>query len=123
MEYFLCKRNDNYGHSEGDNGISLVANAIRSITDDNEICVRGGGDEFFILGVGDYTEQQLSEKVSRFRGYLETANEALSIPVEASIGYSLMPLDKKEGFQVVLDKADARMYEDKRSKKSQRVKT
>ena len=46
----------------------------------------------------------------------------MSIPVEASIGYSLMPLDKKEGFQVVLDKADARMYEDKRSKKSQRVK-
>ncbi len=119
----LKKRNDNYGHSEGDNGISLVANAIRSITDDNEICVRGGGDEFFILGVGDYTEQQLSEKVSSFRGYLETANEAMSIPVEASIGYSLMPLDKKEGFQVVLDKADARMYEDKRSKKSQRVKT
>ena len=114
----LKKRNDKHGHSEGDNGIMVIANAARSITDPGEICVRGGGDEFFVLGVGQYTEHQLREKLSRFRGYLETANETMSIPVEASIGYCLQPLDKKEGYQVVLDKADEKMYEDKRSKKS-----
>ncbi len=114
----LKKRNDAYGHSEGDNGINLVAKAVSSITDEKEICVRGGGDEFFVLGVGNYTGAQMSEKVSRFKGYIETANETMSIPVEASIGYSLVKLDKKEGFQVVLDKADAKMYEDKRSKKA-----
>ena len=113
----LKKRNDKHGHSEGDNGIMVIANAARSITDPGEICVRGGGDEFFVLGVGQYTEHQLREKLSRFRGYLETANETMSIPVEASIGYCLQPLDKKEGYQVVLDKADVKMYEDKRSKK------
>ena len=114
----LKNRNDKYGHSEGDNGIKLVANAVRSITDDNEICVRGGGDEFFIIGVGGYTDAHLREKISRFRGYIETANENMTIPVEASIGYSLENLDKSENIQVVLDKADAKMYEDKRSKKS-----
>lgn len=114
----LKNRNDKYGHSEGDNGINLVANAIRSITDDNEICVRGGGDEFFVLGVGGYTDAHLREKISRFKGYIETANESMTIPVEASIGYSLEPLDKSENFQIVLDKADVKMYEDKRSKKS-----
>ncbi len=114
----LKKRNDKYGHSEGDNGIMTVAKAVRSITDENEICVRGGGDEFMILGVGDYTDHQLREKLSRFRGYLESANETMSIPVEASIGYSLQKLDKNEGYQVVLDKADEKMYEDKRIKKS-----
>ena len=114
----LKNRNDNYGHSEGDNGIKLVASAAQSITEENEICVRGGGDEFFILGIGGYTEQQMREKISRFRGYIETANETMTIPVEASIGYSLEPLDKSENFQIVLDKADAKMYEDKRSKKS-----
>ena len=113
----LKKRNDLYGHSEGDNGIMVVAKAVRSITEADEICVRGGGDEFFILGVGDYTDHQLREKLSRFKGYLETANETMTIPVEASIGYCLQPLDKKEGFQLVLDKADEKMYEDKRSKK------
>ncbi len=114
----LKKRNDTYGHSEGDNGIMLVARAAMSITETNEVCVRGGGDEFFVLGVGGYTENHMREKLSRFRGYIEHANENMTIPVEASIGYSLMPLDKKDGFQVVLDKADANMYEDKQTKKT-----
>ncbi len=115
----LKKRNDSYGHSEGDNGIMMIAKAAHSITDEGEICVRDGGDEFVVLGVGEYTEHQMREKLSRFHGYLETANETMSIPVEASIGYSLQPLDKEEGYQVVLDKADVKMYEDKRSKKHQ----
>ena len=113
----LKKRNDTYGHSEGDNGIRVIADAARSITGENEICIRGGGDEFFVLGIGNYDDQKLREKLSRFKGYLETANETMTIPVEASIGYSLQPIDKKEGYQVVLDKADEKMYEDKRSKK------
>ena len=114
----LKKRNDKYGHSEGDNGIRLVAKAVRSITENNEIAVRGGGDEFMVLGVGAYTEHQMREKVSRFKGYLETANETMTIPVEASIGFSLEKLKKEEGFQMVLDKADVKMYEDKNRKKS-----
>lgn len=114
----LKKRNDTYGHSEGDMGIMIISKAAKSITDSGEICVRGGGDEFMILGVGDYTENQMHEKLSRFRAYLETVNESLNYPVDASIGYSLQELDKKEGYQLVLDKADEKMYEDKQSKKS-----
>ena len=60
---------------------------------------------------------QKREKLSRFNGYLESANENMRIPVDASIGYCLQTLDKKEGYQVVLDKADSKMYENKRSKK------
>ncbi len=59
----------------------------------------------------------MREKISRFKGYLESANENITVPVEASIGYSLQPLDKSEGYQVALDKADENMYEDKKSKK------
>lgn len=114
----LKKRNDTYGHAEGDKGIMVVAKAVQSITEAGEACARDGGDEFVILGVGGYTDSQMREKLSRFHGYLETANETMNIPVEASIGYSLQALDKNEGFQLVLDKADAKMYEDKQSKKS-----
>ena len=114
----LKKRNDQLGHSEGDNGIMLIAKATQSITDSAEVCVRGGGDEFMVLGVGLYTEDKMREKISRFNGYLEAANENIPIPVEASIGYSIMTLDKKEGYQIVLDKADEEMYKNKRAKKS-----
>ncbi len=113
----LKKRNDTYGHNEGDNGILIISKAAQSITDAGEICVRGGGDEFMILGVGQYTDNQLHEKLSRFYAYLDTVNETQSFPVSASIGYALKKLDKEEGFQVVLDKADEKMYENKRSKK------
>ncbi len=113
----LKKRNDTYGHFEGDNGLLVVSKAVRSITDPGEICVRGGGDEFIVLGVGDYNADNMREKLSRFRGYLETANETMNIPVEASIGYALQDLDKKEDYQILLDKADEKMYEIKRSKK------
>ena len=118
----LKNRNDTLGHSEGDNGIMIIAKAVRSITDENEICVRGGGDEFMVLGVGEYTADDMRGKLSRFRGYLETANETMTIPVEASIGYCLQPLDKKESYQVVLDKADEKMYENKRAKKQKKDK-
>ena len=95
---------------------------LTGITDENEICVRGGGDEFMVLGVGEYTADDMRGKLSRFRGYLETANETMTIPVEASIGYCLQPLDKKESYQVVLDKADEKMYENKRAKKQKKDK-
>ena len=114
----LKKRNDNYGHSEGDKGIELVARAAKSIANSGEVCVRGGGDEFYILGIGKYSQSMLEEKVSNFAGYLETANETMEIPVSASIGYSISLYNAEEGFQVVLDKADVKMYENKRAKKS-----
>lgn len=111
-------RNDKHGHSEGDKGIELVARAAKSIAGAGEVCVRGGGDEFFILGIGHYTNAMLDEKLSNFAGYLETANETMEIPVSASIGYSLAPFNEDDGFQVVLDRADIKMYEAKRLKKS-----
>lgn len=114
----LKKRNDTYGHTEGDIGIKLVAQATKSITGENEVCVRGGGDEFFVLGIGSYTQAMLEAKLSNFTGYLETANETMEYPVDASIGYCLMKFDKKEGFEVVLDKADEKMYKAKNLKKS-----
>ena len=70
------------------------------------------------LGIGHYTNAMLDEKLSNFAGYLETANETMEIPVSASIGYSLAPFNEDDGFQVVLDRADVKMYEAKRLKKS-----
>ena len=116
----LKKRNDTLGHTEGDNGIRIVADAVRSITETGEVCVRGGGDEFMIIGIGGYTEHHLREKISRFEGYLEAANENLTAPVDASVGFSIMPLDKKEGYQLVIDKADEIMYKQKRAKKAKK---
>lgn len=114
--------NDNYGHTEGDAGISLVARAARSICESGELSVRGGGDEFYVVGVGNYTEEEAEKRIVAFNKYLVDANaaEGRQIPITASIGYSIGKVGKPGGFQAVLDAADVNMYLDKRSKKNRR---
>ena len=114
----LKSRNDNYGHLEGDNGIIYISEAVKSITDENEIAVRGGGDEFFIVGAGQYDDAKMREKFARFCYYLETKNEKLDIPVSASFGYALGN-DIENDFQVILERADENMYQNKALKKKQ----
>lgn len=110
--------NDTHGHAEGDNGIIALSDAASSITDENEICVRGGGDEFFVIGLGNYTEDSLREKLDRFSYYMETKNEILSIPVSASIGYAVGKKEDVASYLEVFNKADENMYADKRKKKN-----
>ena len=117
----LKSRNDNYGHLEGDNGIIYVSEAVKAITDENEIAVRGGGDEFFIVGAGQYDDAKMQEKFARFCYYLETKNEKLEIPVSASFGYALGN-DIVNDFQVILERADENMYQNKFLKKKQQIK-
>ena len=110
-------RNDTYGHIEGDKGILVVADAVRFITEDNELSVRSGGDEFFVIGIGDYNEDYIQTKINRFNDYIESRNEELEIPVSASIGYTLEDSRFVDSYQQVVDKADEEMYINKRAKK------
>ena len=57
----LKRINDNYGHGEGDFGIRTVSSAVAHGTRLNEICIRAGGDEFYILGVGKYDAEDVGE--------------------------------------------------------------
>ena len=53
--------NDNFGHMEGDNAITVAANALNTSCDLNEVCARIGGDEYAIVGCGDYTDEHISD--------------------------------------------------------------
>lgn len=111
--------NDNYGHREGDRGITAVADVCREITrGQNEICVRGGGDEFYVIGIGNYSEAEAKKKLSEFRKKLAANNAAHPelIPVNASIGYALRSM-KTTTFNETMDDADVQMYIDKRKRK------
>lgn len=117
----LKTRNDVYGHTEGDNGLKVISEAVRSITvPKSEITVRGGGDEFYVIGIGKYSEKQIKEKISSFQYYIETKNEELNVPVAASIGYCMTSVDSPDCFQYALDKADLNMYKNKKEKKAAR---
>ena len=112
--------NDNYGHSHGDLGLTMIASALKAATRDDEICVRSGGDEFYIIGLGRYSLKDVQDKIEVIRQTLKKENEKNNpeIPVSCSIGYCLENFSVNKGkIEKVLETADLNMYLDKRSKK------
>lgn len=113
--------NDTFGHSEGDKGISIIASAARQIARSDEICVRAGGDEFYVIGVGEYNMIDAIVRIQKFNQALAEENK-LNRPYElsASIGYCCEPVNSGIGFDGALKLADSRMYEDKIKRKKER---
>jgi diguanylate cyclase (GGDEF)-like protein len=58
--------NDTFGHGEGDFGIKTVSSTLASVARPGEICVRSGGDEFFLIGIGDYSPGDEAERAIAF---------------------------------------------------------
>ena len=112
--------NDNFGHSKGDEGLNFIADTMRSITKQDEICVRNGGDEFLIIGLGRYNEKEIKERVNKFNALINEYNTTSPVPFNASIGYSIKPWGKPEFFAKTMEQADVNMYLDKRQKKNRR---
>lgn len=106
--------NDIYSHSEGDNAISVVANALHDTC--RGLCCRYGGDEMvaFLL-----YEEDPDAIHARINDYLAVYNAGSQKPykVSASIGvYS----GAAESFESMFQKADALMYRDKLQKPNRR---
>ncbi len=112
--------NDTYGHSAGDTGITLVSKAVKGIAARGELCVRGGGDEFYLIGLNEYSEKAAEERLDMFREKLEELNEdfELAVPITASIGYSLKNRLEPDALPKAMEEADVNMYICKRAKKA-----
>ncbi|MBE6875804.1 MAG: GGDEF domain-containing protein [Ruminococcus sp.] len=115
--------NDTYGHLEGDNAISVVANALNTCFSLNEICARTGGDEFLVIGCDDYNEQDLQEYQQYILDFLEqyNAESGKPYPVEVSLGFLCQEITQNDSLQNLADEADSRMYANKIRRKKQRT--
>lgn len=115
----LKKVNDTYGHNAGDMLIKSIADCLRCICRDQEVCMRFGGDEFVVLGLENVADSRHLEFEQEFQRRLEIINveEKKEYPVSASIGsYVIKDIDNTN-LQVMLDKADMEMYLRKKAKK------
>lgn len=115
--------NDHFGHDDGDFTINAVCDAAAGLIHEEEICVRAGGDEFYVIGIGDYTPQDAEERMAEFDNLLAKCNRQTRKPyvISASIGSACVPLDSEKNIMNILKIADARMYENKVKKKIQRT--
>jgi diguanylate cyclase (GGDEF)-like protein len=115
--------NDKFGHSHGDIAIKVVANALQYAADDDEICIRLGGDEFMAIGI-DYDEMKITKFISRFVGELNKFNflNEYDFSVYVSYGYNLILPDVNTTLESCLSSADTLMYRQKYDKETNRIK-
>ncbi len=110
--------NDTYGHEVGDKVLSIIGHRLLENVRPEEIVARLGGDEFAVLLAGPEFGA-----VDRVTGRLLAAiEEPISLDegvvrLSASVGAATFPEDA-ESFEALVSRADARMYEQKRSRAS-----
>lgn len=86
--------NDNYGHQIGDEVLKQIARVIQSHIRENDILVRYGGEEFFVI-MPNCGQRQATEVAERIRTALGK-EMSLDYPVTASFGISTISIHDSE---------------------------
>ena len=104
--------NDTFGHGEGDFGIKTVCAALTSVMRSREICVRSGGDEFFLIGIGKYSCEDAADRARAFLEAIEKASKRADKPytISASIGCAVFSDYRQISLDSAISEADERMY-------------
>jgi len=115
--------NDNYGHSCGDIAIKAAAEALKCAAEDDEICMRVGGDEFVVIGM-DYDQNKANHFIEKFEGKIEQFNKSMDyeFKVNVSYGWSILKPNQAITIEDCLIIADSRMYQQKYEKETLRLK-
>ncbi|HTP67058.1 MAG TPA: GGDEF domain-containing protein [Geobacteraceae bacterium] len=110
--------NDTYGHREGDRILAAMAGTLMRVSRDSDICCRYGGEEFaVILPLTDLHEAGLiADRLKRELAERLPGGRTLTVSIGvASCG------GKTATYQDLVEKADAALYQAKRSGKNRVV--
>ena len=111
--------NDALGHREGDHALIETAEVLRVTFRGSDIIGRMGGDEFAVLAInaGDGNREDL---VARLRDTLDRYNRAPRRKYTLSLSVGAVNYDPQHPVSLdeLITGADARMYEEKKLKKS-----
>ncbi|MCL1847438.1 MAG: GGDEF domain-containing protein [Coriobacteriia bacterium] len=112
--------NDKRGHGEGDIYIRIVSDLLSNI-DKNAIVSRLGGDEFMVLCEG-LSLAESKERLEGIREQLHVLNSQSDNPRFYSISFGVVEVRQtnKHSASQLLSIVDEKMYEYKRSKKTER---
>ena len=115
----LKQLNDNVGHHAGDAAIKELGVRAKKATRESDTVARIGGDEFAIMlsPVNQRAGAELSAKRISAAISAPFSFEGKTYPLSASIGIAMFP-DDGDDIKILLEKADADMYEKKRAFKA-----
>jgi diguanylate cyclase (GGDEF)-like protein/putative nucleotidyltransferase with HDIG domain len=113
--------NDRHGHAAGDAALQALAATMQGFVRDSDFCARYGGDEFVVvLSMCDrQTGEERATGLQQAIAGLQFATAHGPLRLGASVGVSLFPDDGATPKELIAA-ADARMYSQKRRKKSSR---
>ncbi len=117
----LKRINDNHGHLAGNNAISITAKALKCATDENDLVIRYGGDEFQIISHN--VDAQHWEKVKKIINQniaSDVARQELAYDLGVSFGYAICDERHPMTVEECCEKADRAMYVDKAIRKGGR---
>lgn len=116
---FLKKINDKFGHIAGDTALSAIAQAIEQACTKKERCYRFGGDEYMIIGISDYTTEEIDNIAKKINDYLEEYNQNSGLPfkVLVSLGYIYTEINENTKIDDIIQQADEKMYINKQKSK------
>ncbi len=108
--------NDTLGHSAGDRALTTIAHILKKTFRQSDILARMGGDEFAVLAME--TPVASAEKVmARLQETLDSHNAKNSPHLSLSLGIARYDREHRCSVKELLARADAQMYEQKRSKR------
>jgi diguanylate cyclase (GGDEF)-like protein len=110
--------NDTFGHAQGDVALQAIARAISAAAEDDEICIRYGGDEFMSIGM-DYDARKLDAFLKKFKEELDLFNHSgkNQYKVQVSYGWNMLIPNAQTTLEECLILADQRMYRQKSERK------
>jgi diguanylate cyclase (GGDEF)-like protein/PAS domain S-box-containing protein len=113
----LKEINDHFGHQRGDDALRETAALLRKSIRESDVVARAGGDEFVVVAEEDGTA--VAELAQRLHRRLAAANASGERPFQlrASTGAVYWSHTEKATLHELIERADARMYEDKRARK------
>lgn len=110
--------NDRFGHASGDELLRKAAAVLRAAFRSEDLVARVGGDEFAVLLPG-VDEQAAAEALLRVRRQADSREgDVDGLPLSLSAGVATA--DESAGFAGALTMADARMYAEKKRRRSRR---
>ena len=113
----LKEINDRYGHRRGDDALREIAALLQKTIRESDVLARAGGDEFVVVAEDDgTTATDLEQRLHRRLAAANVSGER-PFPLRASTGVVYWEHAEKATLHELIERADARMYEDKRARK------
>jgi diguanylate cyclase (GGDEF)-like protein len=117
----LKKTNDAHGHEVGSQLLCQTAALLERTFRETDVIGRIGGDEFVVAG--RLEQSRYADPLQRIEDALlrENARPGRQFPISFSVGYTTADATGGETLDLLLQKADATMYQAKRARKCPRA--